>query len=277
MLIHGFMGSPEDFTPVAERLSANYPCIAPCLKGHGPLALNTTRDIKSHPRHFEEYLNPTDPWPYSLQAQAEHIENVLNQIGIDEIYGVGYSLGGRVALQWALGENENPRLKALCLTAAHTGLAPDQKTRQQRFDQDIQIAKRLEDITLAQSSIESWEAFLSFWYALPLFGRLQQHSNYAQLIQRRRTHNPQLLAEVILQSSNALQKDYRSALAKLAKQLPCLYIAGAEDHKYAKLATDLNQEGIPAVIIPGVAHALPVENSTRYGLLLQQFFASLRQ
>ena len=269
MLIHGFMGCPEDFTPIAERLSVHYTCIAPCLKGHG-----------------HAHRNTKVPLPYGLQAQAVQIETILNQACIDAVYAVGYSLGGRVALQWALGLHQssspegyfyNPRLKALCLTAAHVGLDPNAPIRQARFAQDLQIAKRLETVARDHASIESWEAFLNYWYALPLFGRLQHHPNYAALMQRRRAHDPHILAEVVCQASSALQQDYRSDLARLARILPCLYVAGSEDHKYAELATELAQAGVPAALMPHLAHALPTEDSTRYGLLLQQFFASLRQ
>lgn len=272
MLIHGFMGSPEDFNPIAKQLSAYFPCIAPSLKGHG--------HTHTEPTHF----SPTAPAPYGLQAQAAHLEVALNQAGIDTVYTVGYSLGGRVALAWALGPDYskltnkayNPRLKALCLTAAHVGLGPDPQARQARLAQDQKIAQRLNAIA-PKNTTESWEEFLNFWYRFPLFGRLRQHADYTVLLQRRRAHNPRLLAEVVLQASNALQTDYRSELAQLAHVLPCLYVAGAEDPKYAAIATELAQAGVPAVLMPKVAHAIPVEDSARYGLLLQQFFASLRQ
>lgn len=289
MLVHGFMGSPEDFSPIAERLSQHYPCIAPCLKGHVPakpslaeasLAKASSRSL--HSTDIEAYASGR-ALPYALPAQAQAIEEALAEAQIDAVHGIGYSLGGRVLLEWAFSplyrtlKSTNPRLRSLCLTAAHVGLPTSSATRQQRFMQDVHIAQRLEAIAHSRTPAKSWEAFLDFWYGLDLFGSLRQHSCYQELKSRRCDHDPMELAAVVLQASNALQRDDRKNLMKLARSMPCLYIAGAQDTKYAHLATELARHNIPAVLMPAIAHAIPVENSTGYGELLMQFLAGLRE
>lgn len=281
VLVHGFMGSPEDFTPIAEVLSEQYTCIAPCLKGHEPIpktGKETDPNLLETAKTFKDYAAHINRLPLGLVAQARAIETGLQDAQVEKVYGVGYSLGGRVLLQWALtSKNGNPRLKALCLTAAHVGLPSSLKIRQQRFTQDLDIAQRLERIAHSHTATESWEAFLQFWYGLPLFGRLQEHPDYAQLKLRRCRHDPTLLAAVVRQASNALQQDHRQRLKQLAQEKPCLYVAGAEDTKYANLATELAQLQIPTALMPGVAHAIPTENSAGYTRLLAQFFAGFRQ
>ena len=113
MLVHGFMGSPEDFSPIAERLSQHYPCIAPCLKGHVPakpslaeasLAKASSRSL--HSTDIEAYASGR-ALPYALPAQAQAIEEALAEAQIDAVHGIGYSLGGRVLLEWALNSHSS--------------------------------------------------------------------------------------------------------------------------------------------------------------------------
>ena len=75
--LHGFMGSGEDFSPLRECLSI--PLKAPDLVGHGS-------HLSTNPKDFE------------LEQQLLYWSTRIPQGAVL----LGYSMGGRLALQFAL-------------------------------------------------------------------------------------------------------------------------------------------------------------------------------
>ncbi len=229
VILHGFMGCPEDFTPLASVLRQRFHCILPMLPGHG---------------------GSTPTFPLHLSAQATWIAAQLQEAGIQRYHGVGYSLGGRVALTLA-AQHPVPPFLSLRLIACHVRFE-NITQRWPRFAQDQRVAERLRTL--------SWRDFLDgFWYRLPLFGQLRQHPAYAELLQRRMSHDPQRLAEVVLQASSAFQPDYNPLLETLNAHIPVQYFAGSEDPKYTAIAQRLKQKGIDAQVIKNAGHCVHVE------------------
>jgi membrane protein DedA with SNARE-associated domain/pimeloyl-ACP methyl ester carboxylesterase len=81
LLIHGSPGGAHDFNGLAELIQGKRRLIAPDLPGFG----KSTHDIKD----------------YSFQAHAAYMWELLDQLGIQKIHLVGFSMGGGVVLHMA--------------------------------------------------------------------------------------------------------------------------------------------------------------------------------
>ena len=94
VLLHGMGSSSADWLPIAPSLAANYRLLLLDMRGHGQSSLATDGD-------------------YSVSRMAADVGIVLDAFEIEQTHLLGLSLGGCVALQFAV---DNPgRAKRLVL------------------------------------------------------------------------------------------------------------------------------------------------------------------
>ena len=135
--LHGFTGESADFGLIRACLPAERTLHAPDLPGHGALR---------HRRDFRDY---------SLEA---HLELITQAATSPQITLLGYSLGGRLALHWAVAHPE--RVARLVLIGASPGLA----TASEREE------RRLADATLADFiRTRGLDAFFKYWHNQTFF------------------------------------------------------------------------------------------------------------
>jgi 2-succinyl-6-hydroxy-2,4-cyclohexadiene-1-carboxylate synthase len=198
VFLHGFLGSAADWDPIMNRLHDRI-CLAYNLPGHG-----------GNPWTSEELTFPEQPF---------HL--------------IGYSLGGRLAMRFALQYPE--RVLSLALLSAHYGLTtPEEKA--QRLHADRIWADKLRMLPFDQ--------FLQEWYTQKVFSSHMM----------RTTQPPEPLAQALLFWSLAHQPCYREQLRSFSKPLRILY--GARDTKFKALYQDWPQ----GVEIPHVGHGLLFES-----------------
>lgn len=237
VLLHGWLGCKEDWLPLACELAKDYCCLLFDLPGHGQ---NCT-DIEG----FQECR---------LWLQA-----AFKELGLQEVYLLGYSLGGRVALDYSAHFPE--QVKALILESASPGLR-SQEEREQRLLQDQQLAERL--------CSQNYQQFLIQWYQLPLFGKLAQHPDFAQLLQRRQRQKPETLAEVLLGLSPAQQHNYWPWLAQ--NPMPLLCLVGQQDQKYLQIAQQIVHSHPQTVLqVLNAAHCGHLEDPQNWLQAVKQF------
>lgn len=95
LLVHGFTGAKEDFTPWLEPLAeADWHAVAPDLRGHGASS------------------QPTAESDYSFQLMAADLLGLADALGWDRYVLLGHSMGGMVAQVMACAA---ARLDALIL------------------------------------------------------------------------------------------------------------------------------------------------------------------
>lgn len=208
VFLHGFLGDPDEWRPLATRLAPQHPCLLLRLPGHGPMPQPLPRGSG-----FDWF--------------AGELDATLSQLAITRYWLIGYSLGGRLAACCA--SREPAGLQGLWLESSHPGLA-DEAERQQRWRQDRHIAAALRR--------QPFEAWLAQWYRQPVFASLSD-AQRRQLIDRRRNNQPAALARMLLATSVARQSDLRPWLARTG--LPVGYLYGQRDHKYAALAEQLRR------------------------------------
>lgn len=239
LLIHGFMGSRLDWTAVAETLAGNHRCVAVDLPGHGE-----TGDPGRDPRATAEN-DPESLWTPDGCVAA--LAGLLAAAGGGSV--VGYSLGGRLALQLAI---DHPGLVSRAvIVSASPGIA-DEPARRARRGEDEQRARMLETLGLGP--------FLEDWYRQPLFASLREHPGYAAVLARRRRNDPHLLARSLRAMGTGSQRSLWGALGDL--QPPLLFLAGERDTKFTALALEAVAlcRQAEAVVLRGRGHALVEED-----------------
>ncbi len=94
VMVHGFGGDKNNWPLYARHFTRRYRVIAPDLPGFGE--------------------NVRDPdWNYGGPAQTERLHAFLTELGLDNIHLAGNSMGGFIALSYALAHPD--RLKSLTL------------------------------------------------------------------------------------------------------------------------------------------------------------------
>jgi len=114
VLVHGFGGDKDNWTLYAPYLTRHHRVICPDLPGFGENDRSVDRD-------------------YRMQAQARRLREFLDALGVDRCHLAGNSMGGFIALQFALDFPE--RLASLTLLdnagVAGTGISELQRSIQQ--------------------------------------------------------------------------------------------------------------------------------------------------
>jgi pimeloyl-ACP methyl ester carboxylesterase len=100
VLVHGFTGSRVDWSDVIDELAAVADVIELDNRGHG------------------ESTNTGDGSSYSLDTLTADLAAVADGLGLDEFHLLGHSLGGGVAMRYALRHPDRLRSLVLMDTAA---------------------------------------------------------------------------------------------------------------------------------------------------------------
>ncbi len=213
LFIHGTFGRASDWHEVRTILEEKGPhsTDAFTLRGHGTIPLDTGKSL--------------------LSSYAEQLASHLQERTII----VGYSLGGRIALQWAAEAIKTPQqalIKGLVLESTNPGIYDiEQRNARAQLDQE-----RARDIRLL-----GLYGFLHQWYQAPLFGALARDPDAReQWVRDRIAHNDeQALATILEQASPGLWPDRWQELVTLPS--PLLFIYGQEDLKYQAIGQRIQQ------------------------------------
>jgi 2-succinyl-6-hydroxy-2,4-cyclohexadiene-1-carboxylate synthase len=179
---------------------------------------------------------------------VEAINVFRDEIPHDGDVLLGYSLGGRLALQ-ALVDGARYR-RAVIVSTRISEAEPD------RRDRDEAWARRFE--------AEDWDALLRDWNAQSLFGG---HA----MPREERDFDRAVLARALRELSPAVLPPVGDRLSEI--DIPILCIAGGHDPKYvaeARRAVELLPHGELAVV-PGAAHRVPWEQPAAFRALLHEF------
>jgi len=215
IFLHGFMGSGHDWDEIISSLSDKYYCITIDLPGHG------------QSNNLEQL---GDVW--SFDAISRKLSDILIHLEIKTASLLGYSMGGRIALYFAL---KYPQLiSRLILESTSPGIKNDDQ-REARLLKDLKIAHELRT--------ESFDIFLDKWYELPFFSGIKIHPKYPSLINRRNKNNPHLLAQSLESFSPGKQAYLMDQLVTLKMRVNL--ICGEKDQKYLNLMNQIKQQKPP--------------------------------
>jgi 2-succinyl-6-hydroxy-2,4-cyclohexadiene-1-carboxylate synthase len=232
VLLHGFTGSTESWAAHGPVFASYYRTIVVDLLGHGQTEA------------------PTDPTRYTIEQSASDLAGLLTTIAPGPINLLGYSMGGRLALYFAL---HYPYLvQQLILESASPGL-PDATAQQERVRSDEKLANDIETQGMA--------AFVERWEALPLFATQQAlpAATQSTLHKQRLRNRPHGLANSLRGMGTGAQPSLWEQLSTLS--VPTLLLAGALDQKFRviaeQMATYLPKATV--AIIPDAGHTIHLE------------------
>ncbi|MFK8185230.1 MAG: 2-succinyl-6-hydroxy-2,4-cyclohexadiene-1-carboxylate synthase [Phormidesmis sp.] len=225
LILHGFLGSCEDFAGVLPLLSRHFYCILPDLPGHGQTTLKAAAISETTALHTGASQDG-----YSFLETGRSLIALLNHLQIDRTNLLGYSMGGRIALYMACSYPE--RIARTFLESASPGLKTAAE-RQARLQKDEALARQLERLPLP--------AFLSMWYANPLFASLQRYPDVrAAMVNRRKRNNPIELARALRGLGTGRQKSMWPNLSRL--NAPLMLMVGENDEKFVGLGQAIAKE-----------------------------------
>ena len=222
LALHGFMGTGRDWDPVAARLADAADVVAPDLPGHGGAV-------------------GLDAPAYTMDGAAARLRDALDARGVWRAVVAGYSMGGRLALHFAL--LHPARVAALVVVSASPGLASGEE----------RAARRRLDAERAAQVAADFPGFLDRWYRAPIWGGLGADAR-RRLVRRRLANDPAELARSLAGMGTGAQPSHWDALPRLP---PTRALAGARDAKFVRIARRMAEAApVEAVVVPGAGHAL---------------------
>lgn len=246
LLLHGFTGDGTTWEPLCKQLEEERQCIVLDIIGHGRTE------------------SPEDGKYYNINQVAYHLEQLLNALHIEKIDLLGYSMGGRLALTFAVHYPE--RVHKLILESASPGL----KTEAERS------ARRLQDEKLAQFILEQGvQAFVQYWEGISLFRTQQSLPSYKKdKIRKQRLQNTATgLANSLLFMGTGTQPSLWSKMDKLPMEV--LFITGKLDEKFCKIANkmcEITPKG-QNIVVSRCGHAIHVEDCEKFDTIVSEFLS----
>lgn len=248
ILLHGFTGDSTTWKDLIPFLSNRFQVVSIDIIGHG------------------ETVSPKDIHHYHMENVVHHIAKIMQQNNIDQAHFLGYSMGGRLALSFAM---EYPaKVKSLILESASPGL----KTAAERDE------RRIKDHQLAQMILtKGIESFVRHWENIPLFASQKRLPVWKQesIRLQRLSNDPVGLANSLKGMGTGEQPSWWDDLYRL--NMPVLIICGVLDEKFCNISKEM-QKHIPNANykeVKNVGHAIHVEVPKKFGTIVSEFLSSI--
>ncbi len=247
LFLHGFTGSSNDWKPIVPHINQNFSSLGIDLIGHGK---------SSSPENVEFY---------SADAIANQINNIIEHTIKRKVIPVGYSMGGRAALSFAV--KYPAMVEALILESTTPGIE-DEKLREERVKKDQEIASYIETHSL--------EKFADFWMDLELFNTQRRFSEEKrnQIKLARMKNNPTGLRNSLLGFGTGTMPPLFNQL----KDIKCktLLITGELDTKFTDINSKILKQFANAEhkIIKNAGHNTHLEESNGFMEAVNQFLKS---
>jgi 2-succinyl-6-hydroxy-2,4-cyclohexadiene-1-carboxylate synthase len=246
LLLHGFTGSVRAWDEVRPALAAAARCIWVDALGHGQSAI------------------PAEPERYGLDWSTRDLTALLDSLELEQADVLGYSMGGRAALHFAVHAPQ--RVRRLILESASPGL-----------ESEVERSKRAEsDNALAQRIVSAGvEAFVAEWEHQPLL----QPARHVSAAVRQNQHT-QRLDNSALGLANSLRGMGTGQQLPLWSRLPevnqsVLLIVGALDQRYCQIAERMKAllPGGDLAVVPEAGHTAHLDQPARFAHLVKTALA----
>jgi 2-succinyl-6-hydroxy-2,4-cyclohexadiene-1-carboxylate synthase len=237
LLLHGFTGSVRAWEDVAPLWLGSATVVRVDLIGHG--------------------LSPSPPDPawYTFEHATQDLLELLDRLGLTRVDLLGYSMGGRVALHFAVSAAH--RVRRLILESASPGIE-DPAERARRVVSDDALAERIQRNGIS--------AFVEEWEQQPLLAPAAHVSETIRSRQHqlRVQNDPLGLANSLRGMGAGQQQPLWSHLAAL--NLPVDLIVGENDTRYCAVARRMQTALAHATltIVPEAGHTVHVDQPAAF-------------
>lgn len=246
ILLHGFTGDSSTWNPFCKSWSNHSRLIMIDIIGHGKTE------------------SPEESNRYHILSVADDLHSLMEQLGIEKADILGYSMGGRLALTFAVRYPH--RVRKLILESSSPGLMLEEE-RQER---------RIQDEKLAAFILEKGiEPFISYWENIPLF--LSQQTlpkSVRDHLREQRLKNSKIgLANSLIGMGTGAQPSWWDELEYLSHET--LLITGSLDQKFCEIAKKMKIKikNCRWININGCGHAIHVEEPKKFGTIVSGFLS----
>jgi 2-succinyl-6-hydroxy-2,4-cyclohexadiene-1-carboxylate synthase len=240
--LHGFLGTGLDYSLLAKHLPNQVE--AWDLIGHGHTSVAVEEEN------------------YGLTEQLAFLKQAIPKGSIL----MGYSMGGRLALQFACHYPEH--LQGLILVSSTPGIHSDED-RNQRVSWDQHMADQVLDLGM--------DSFLELWNKLPII----QSQSHIDPEHRKHMLNLRRLQSVV-GISNSMRFFGAGTMTSCWEMLtsldiPVLLIVGEQDEKYRDLALTMFDmlDNASLGVIPQAGHCAHLENPAATAILIRRWLKDL--
>jgi 2-succinyl-6-hydroxy-2,4-cyclohexadiene-1-carboxylate synthase len=243
VFLHGFLGSSDEWLPIAGLLGDRFHCILVDLPGHGRTKVPSGAD-------------PDTFFSETVDSLAKFLERSFPL----PLFLAGYSMGGRIALALMLA---CPELFSKCIIVSASPGIESEKERMERIRSDEGIARIIET---------NFEGFIDAWYEQPLFSSLKTHPLFSEIEQKRKRSSPRELAAALRLLGTGRQPSLWDKLKD--NRVPVRFFTGEKDDKFVEIGhqmVNLCPESAME-LFPGCGHTLHIENRALFAERLGKFF-----
>ena len=233
VLLHGFTGAARGWEEIVELLAYPGRVLAPDLPGHGASSFGS------------------DTGNYTFERVAAALDVALDELDAPVVNLAGYSMGGRLALYYAI--TRAARVSRVVLESASAGIADKAERR----------SRALADEGLAQSALaDGIERFVDRWELTPVLATQRRLPAAARtrLRELRLANDVAGLAQSLRGMGSGVQTYLGERLGEVCATT--LVLAGAEDSKFSTIAKTLAAgiRNATVTILPGVGHTPHLED-----------------
>lgn len=226
VFLHGLLGSQQDWAVIIARLQT--------VSSIRPLTLDLCFHGESQSVACDDFIG----------LRSELSETLQYLIGDQPFWLVGYSLGGRTALDFTLNQPSLPLLGVI-LEGTNIGLETIAE-KQSRWQNDCLWAARFKNEPLAN--------VLADWYRQPVFADLSPCKR-SDLVKKRQNNHGRQIARMLRATSLAKQPFYADAV--LHSTTPIHFLVGEKDDKFRRLAETYR---LPYHLIHQAGHNAHLDN-----------------
>lgn len=240
VLLHGFTGSKKTWAHLRGLLHDEFKVITIDLPGHGQTSLS----------------------PKTMDQCCNDLVQLLSFLNVDQTHIIGYSMGGRVALSFAMRYPQY--VQSLVLESASPGLKRE-NDRKERIANDERLATKMEQEGIVQ--------FVNFWEDIPLFATQKRLPMDVQQTIRNERLSQQVegLSNSLRNMGTGKQPTWWEQLHHLTCET--LLIVGEHDHKFVTINEQMEKKIKQAslVVVSDAGHAIHVEQPDFFGKLVISF------
>ena len=234
VFLHGFSGTHKSWAEILAKLGTA--AIAVDLPGHGKSTFN---NLESE---------------YNIDMWCEDFSRILDFLDLERVSLCGYSMGGRLAISFAIKYPE--KISSLILESASCGIN-DAEDRRERFQKDLELCSLIE---------RDLPEFIQKWENNELFLKQRDRNPQGFLTQRkeRLLHNPKQLSKALKSFSQGAMGCYEEEFSKF--KFPVTLINGSEDFLYIEKGRMLSRLSphVNHCIIDEVGHNIHLENPAKF-------------
>lgn len=241
LFLHGFTGSSKTWDDFVSTWRNQYRLLTIDLPGHG----NTKTDK-----------------PIGMEDFCDHLALILENFSIEKVHVIGYSMGGRVALSFAMMYPD--KVASLVLESASPGLESPHEQLSRQVSDEL-LAKKIEE--------DGVHSFIDYWQDIPLFDSQKKlpQSVRENIREERLKQTTEGLTLSLRGMGTGRQPSWWGQLTNLT--LPVLLVVGELDQKFVRIAKKMHKafKYSQLEIVLNTGHAVHVEQAENFGTIVKAF------